>query len=53
MTYYIRNIDPNFIMGVYIHCRLVYLFTWLYICNSFSDFTTILVKMLDLIEFEK
>ena len=32
---YIKNIDKNFSMGVYIHCRWVYLFSWLYICNFF------------------
>ena len=40
-------------MGVYVHCRYVYLSTKLYICNHFSDFARILAKMRDLTEFEK
>ena len=31
MIYYIKNINLNFIIEVCIHCRYVYLSTWLYI----------------------
>ena len=36
MTFYIKNIYPNFIMGVYIHCRLVYLSTRLPALTEFE-----------------
>ena len=48
MIYYIRNIDLNFIMGVYFH-----LSTYLYICKSFSDLSQISVKKRNLTEFGK